>query len=705
LFRHQPDIIFAGQSYFSVFQYQWLAGSPLTALREPFRVVLTFDRARAYFPGLSPEATIGRTITYFDSIPITVSGVVREPEGNTDFVFSEFISYPTMTINALRNSFDLEWNSISSANQLFVKLSKSRTAASIDSQLRKIQAKYDPQSEENVKDSKFFRVFVLQPLSDLHLGDYGSFDNVRQASKSTLYGISILALILLLLACINFVNLTTARASQRAREIGIRKVIGSSRRQLILQFLGETFLTTLTAAIVSALLVPVLLRSFSDFISPDLHFNWLQQPTLIVFVVLLILGVTLFAGFYPAVILSGYVPVEVLRGSHSAGTLGSRPSLLRKILTVSQFVVAQAFIMATLIIGRQIHYMLTTDLGFRQKAIVYLNLPYSDTSITHRLAFLNELKTFPGVEEASLGGNPPLAGSYWGQSLVYNGGHDPIKTQAELKFGDTGFLALYGIPLLAGRNVQPSDTIREVVINETFARQLGFRNPHDAINKSLYRGLNNSVRLPIVGVIRDFYAHSMQQKIQPLAFASNSKQSAVVHVALPPADNGSWSSTLQAIGDAYHNFYPDAEFNYRFYDESIARYYKSEEDTASLLRWATGIAILISCLGLLGLVVYTTTLRTREVGIRKVMGATVSQIVALLSAEFMTLVGIAFLIATPIAWLAMDRWLRDYAYRPAFGWWLFLLAGAAMAVIAVFTLCLQTIRAARANPADSMRTE
>lgn len=707
LFRHQANIIFAGQFYFSVFQYKWLAGSPATALREPFRVVLTANRARTYFPGLSAEATIGRTITYFDSIPVTVSGVVREPEGNTDFVFSEFLSYPTMTSAALRDNYDLGWNSISSSVQLFVKLSKGRTVASVESQLKKIQDKYDPQGEANTKDPTAFRTFVLKSLSELHLGEYGSFDNVRQASKSTLYGLSVLAVILLLLACINFVNLTTARASQRAREIGIRKTIGSSRRELILQFLGETFLTTLIATILSALLVPVLLKVFSDFIPPDLRFSWLQQPALIVFLVLLILGVTLFAGFYPAIILSGYLPVDVLRGSHSAGSRSGRPSFLRKILTVSQFVIAQAFVIAILIIGRQIHYMLTTDLGFRQKAIVYFHTPYTDTSTTHRLAFLNELRAFPGVAAVSLGGNPPSAGSFWGRNLTYKGGQAPVHTPVELKFGDTSFLTLYQIPLLAGRNVQPSDTIREYVINETYARQLGFRNPLEAINKYLYNGPNNPIRMPIVGVIRDFHAHSLQQAIQPLVFAANNHQSTVIHVALPFSDDedATWSSTLRAIGDAYKKFYPGDEFSYSFYDESIAKFYKSEQDLASLLRWATGVAILISCLGMLGLVVYTATLRTREIGVRKVLGATVTQIVALLSADFMILVGIAFVIATPVAWWAMHKWLQNYAYRPAFGWWLFLLAGMGMAVIALLTLSLQAVRAARANPVDSLRTE
>jgi ABC-type antimicrobial peptide transport system permease subunit len=707
VFRQQPNIIYAGSAYFSVFQYQWLAGSPATALQEPFRVVLTAGRVRTYFPGLSPEAVIGRTITYFDSIPVTVSGVVEELKGNTDFVFAEFISFRTMTSNSLRDSYDLGWNSISSSMQLFIKLAKGRKISSIAGQLKQIQDKYDPQGQTNTKDPKTFRAFVVQPLSDLHLGEYGSFDNVRQASRMTLYGTSLLAVILLFLACINFINLMTARASQRAREVGIRKTIGSSRRQLIFQFLGETFLTTFIATILSALLAPLLLRVFSEFIPPEIQFNWVQQPALIVFFMVLLPGVTIVAGFYPAIILSRYMPFTALRGAQLAGSLSGRPSLLRKILTVSQFVIAQGFIIATLMIGRQIHFMLTTDLGFRQKAIVYFYTPPSDTSTTHRLALLNELRTLPGVAATSLGGNPPSSASFWGRSLTYTGGSKPIHTPVELKIGDTNFLSLYHIPLLAGRNVHPSDTIREYVINETYARQLGFKDPHQAINQYLSDGSDNSIHFPIVGVIRDFYAHSLQQPIQPLVFTANNQRSTVIHIALPITGNGgaSWASTLQAIGDAYKKFYPDAEFSYRFYDESIAKFYKSEKDLASLLRWATGIAILISCLGMLGLVVHTTTLRTKEIGIRKVMGATVAQIVRLLSLDFIVLVGIAFVIAAPGVWWGMHKWLQDYAYRPAFGWWLFLLAGAGMAVIAMLTLGLQTVRAARANPVDSLRTE
>ena len=709
LFRHQSGVIFASQQYFSLLDYQWLAGSSHTALQNPFQVVLTEERAKTYFPSLNPTAMIGRTITYFDSIPVVVTGVVKEPEGNTDFVFREFISFPTISTSALKDGYPETWDGFSSAMQLFIKLSKEEKPGPVAARLKRIQEKYDPDAEANSKNGKNFRTFLLQPLSDLHLdGEYGSFDSSRQAHKPTLVGLSILAIILLLLACINFVNLTTARASQRAREIGIRKTIGSSRAQLIAQFFSETFLTTVMATFVSLLLVPLLLKVFADFIPQDLHFNWFQQPALIGFLVLLLLFVSVLSGFYPAIVLSGYRPVQVLKAS--SGVLGgqtTRRSVMRKTLTIAQFVIAQAFIIATLIVGRQIRFMLTRDLGFRKQAILYFKVPNTDTGKTRRLALLDELRSFPGIEAVSLGGNPPASESFWGSGLTYRGGNKDITTTVELKFGDSNFLSLYRIPLLAGHNVTPSDTIREYIINEAYARFLGFRDPREAINKFLYSTWNKSIRKPIVGVIRDFHAHSLHQEIRPLIFTANGSRSYTFHVALASIDGegNSWSPAIHEIEQGYKKFYPDEEFQYHFYDESIAAFYKSEQDVSSLLRWATGIAIFISCLGMLGLVVYTTTLRTKEIGVRKVLGASVSQIVTLLSKDFMALVGIAFVIATPIAWWSMHQWLKNFAFQPAFGWWLVLLAGAGMAIIALLILCLQTVRAARANPVDSLRTE
>jgi putative ABC transport system permease protein len=417
--------------------------------------------------------------------------------------------------------------------------------------------------------------------------------------------------------------------------------------------------------------------------------------------------VALLSGFYPAIVLSRFQPIQVLKGS-AAGSGGqtTRKALLRKTLTVSQFVVAQAFVIASLVVGRQIHFMLNSDLGFRQKAILYFNLPYKDTSRTKPGVLAEQLRSLTEVEMVSLGGSPPASGNTGATSMTYKSrGKDLDIPTVELKSGDTNYLPLYQLQLIAGRNVEPSDTTREYIINETLARLLDSKRPEDVLNTYLYSGKNR--RTEIVGVMKDFHAHSLHQTIRPLALSANQRNSHTIHVALKARDAGSptWGEDIKKIGRAFKTMYPESDFNYKFYDESIAAFYKSEQDISRLLNWATGIAIFISCLGMLGLVIYTTNLRIKEIGVRKILGASAGQIVILLSKDFMSLVLIAFLIAAPLSWWGLYRWLSDYAFRTPIGWGLFVLAGLGMAFVALATLCLQTVRAARANPVNSLRTE
>lgn len=572
--------------------------------------------------------------------------------------------------------------------------------------------KYRPDyAKGTAKNPQRWHAWVLSPLSDVHLGlDYGSFDTVRQAHKPTLYGLLILGLVLLVLACINFVNLTTAQASQRAKEVGIRKTIGSSKRQLVTQFLYETFFLTLVATLVSIALVPVLLKIFSDFIPEGLHPNWFGHPILLAFLGLLVIVVSLLSGFYPALVLSRYRPVEVLKGQGAVSGGQTKRTLLRRTLTVSQFVIAQTLVIATLIVGKQIHYMLTTDMGFKKEAIVNLRMPNRTDSVRKLHEVLeNELRNLPGIEQVSLGGPAP---SYQGTSattMTYNDGKKDISTSVMLKSGDSNYLSLYHIPLLAGRAPHPCDTMREVVINESYAQFLGFQHPEQAVGRYVRRGAGDyhGSILSIVGVMKDFHSGSMHQAIKPLVFTTNKQWNSQLHLALKPQTAGDpkWSTTIAAIEKAFKSLYPEADFKYTFYDEAIAKFYKSEQDIESLLKWATGIAVFISCLGMLGLVIYTTTLRKKEIGVRKVLGASVTQIVTLLSKDFMALVAIAILIAAPLSWWGMHAWMQDFAYRTAISWWIFGMAALGMAGVALLTLCLQTLRAATTNPVESLRTE
>lgn len=713
VFRNQPDIILAGEQYFDIFQYQWVAGSPTSALKEPDQVVLTEGRARTYFPSTAPADIIGRSIVYFDSIPIRVVGVVKELKGNTDFIFKEFISLATSRTSALKSEYPWEdWHSLTSSTQFFIKLAAHTSPAAVEKQLDKVMVKYLPDNAKaTTRNPQRWRAWVLEPLSELHLNmDYGSFDTVRQAHKPTLYGLLILGLILLVLACINFVNLTTAQASGRAREVGIRKTIGSSQRQLLVQFLYETFFLTLIATLVSLALVPVLLKVFSDFIPPELHPNWFGQPELLIFLGVLVITVSILSGFYPALVLARYRPVQVLKGQGAVSGGQTKRALLRRTLTVSQFVIAQALVIATLIVGKQIHYVLTADMGFRKEAILNLTMPSNTDSVRKLHVVLeNQLRAIPGIEQVSLGGAAP---SYPGMSMstmTYNDGKKERMTGVMLKSGDSSYLSLYHIPLLAGGLPHPSDTMRELVINESYADFLGFQHPGEAIGKTVWQGATGHPDriMSIVGVMKDFHSGSLHQAIKPLAFTTADKWNYTLHIALRPQPAGGtgWSTILAAIEKSYKALYPQSDFKYRFYDKTIEKFYKSEQDVSRLLKWATGIAIFISCLGMLGLAIYTTGLRRKEIGVRKVLGASVTQVVTLLSKDFMALVAIAILIAAPLAWWGMHIWMQDFAYRTTISWWIFGLAALGMGIIALLTLCIQTVRAARSNPVESLRTE
>jgi putative ABC transport system permease protein len=699
VFKKQEGIIYADDQYFHFFGYQWLGGSADNALNGPNKVVLTESRARSYFNYEDISKAIGETIIYDDSVKATVTGIVKDLNEITDLTFKEFISLPTFSEQLKNEHGWSEWGSVNAASQFFVQLKKGVDSARINKQLIAVRKK-------NEKHAYLATDHFLQPLNDIHFNaDFDAFSQ-RQGHKPTLYGLLAVAAFLLILGCINFINLTTAQASQRAKEIGIRKTMGSSRRQLVVQFISETILLTTLATIASVLLTPTLLKIFSAYIPDGLRFGTFNQPDVFVFVILLILIVSILSGFYPALVLSGYKPALVLKNIAGANTSQSRRVWIRKTLTVIQFVIAQFFIIATMVVGKQIRFSLNQDMGFKKDAIITLRTPFDYLHPDNKqFALQQKLRSIPGIQKMSLAGPPPAYEGYNISTMKMIGKNGKeIESSVEVKQADTNYFDLYKMKLLAGRNLQQSDTTKEYVINETYARILGYKDPADIIGQMLNRG---DRKIPIVGVLADIHTKSLHSPIQPLAFSSEAKEHYIFHIALPPKgeNTDNWEKTIATIGSAWKDIYPDEQFNYEFVDESIAKFYKKEQDTANLLNWSTGLAIFISCLGLLGLVIYTTTQRTKEIGVRKVLGASVSQIVSLLSKDFIGLVLLAFVIAAPLAWWAMNKWLQDFAYRTTFSWWIFAISGALMLVIALFTLSIQTVRSAVANPAKSLRTE
>lgn len=698
VFKKQQRIIYADDHYFKLFPYKWLAGSPGNALNEPNQVVLTESRVKTYFPSVDISKAIGQTIIYNDTVKAALVGIVKDMDEITDFTFQEFISLPTYSEQLKHNNGWDEWGSVNSASQFFIKFKNKPDTAKSNKELAAVRKKHE-------KDAYLSTEHLLQPLSDIHFNaDFDAFDQ-KKAHKPTLYGLIVIALFLLLLGCINFINLTTAQAAQRAKEIGIRKTMGSSRRNLVIQFLSETLLLTVCAAIISIILTPFILKLFSNFIPEGLHFDLLRQPHILIFIFLLVLVVSFLSGFYPAMVLSGYKPVLVLKNLAYANTSKSRRIWIRKTLTVSQFVIAQFFIIATIIVSKQIRFALNKDMGFRKNAIINFNAPYNYQHPDDKQFVLQQkLQAIPGIEKLSLAGEPPASISLAISTMKFNKDGKEIEATVQVKQADTNYFDLYRMKIIAGRNLQQSDTVREYLANEAYAKFLGYQNPADLVGKMINQGKN---KIPIVGVLADFNTNSLHSKVGPLVYTCQARSHHTFSVLL--SSNGKntdgWKKTISQITSVWKEVYPEDDFSYTFFDKSIEAFYKTEQQTAQLMNWAAALSIIIGCLGLLGLVIYTTTQRTKEIGVRKVLGASVTQIVSLLSKDFIRLVIIAFIIVTPLAWWAMNKWLEDFAYRTTISWWVFAVTGFVMILIALLTLSIQTIRSATVNPVESLRTE
>ncbi|WP_212000525.1 ABC transporter permease [Chitinophaga sp. HK235] len=690
-FRNKEDIIFADSSYMDMMGYQWLSGSPATALKQPFSVVLTKEKANTYFPRLSPAAVVGKEIVYDDSIRTTVTGVVADLPYRTDFWFREIVSMSTVYASQYRKEVYAvdNWTNTSSSSQLLVKLK-----AGVDpKQATALLAKY--MELHNDKSSR--TSLWLQPLQDIHFNrNYYAYK--RTADRQQLYMLSVIAVALLILAVINFINLTTAQAARRAKETGIRKAIGGTMRQLMIQFLGETLVLTFTAAVIALLMAPVLIKCFHDFLPEDLPAMQLYSLQVLLFLLLLAVVVALLSGIYPAYVLARFQPVMVLKSQ--TGAAGNK-AWLRQTLTATQFMVAQFFIIATLVVSKQIHYSLNKDLGFRKDAILTVATPPRDENNSLRNRLQAGIAALPEVEVVSLSNRSPIINGFMTSVLDRKDGRKAIEKVVEMRYVDSSYLKVYQLKLLAGRNLMNSDTVREWLLNENAVRAFGFKRPEDAVGE-LISGK------PVVGVVKNFNAGNLHREIPVLALGSAAAKShRTLHIRLHNAGEGGivWKKGIAGIEKVWKEIYPREEFSYEFLDKTIENLYRNELRTAGLLNWCSGLAVFISALGLLGLVVFTTNQRTREIGIRKVLGASVWQVIRLLTKDFMKPVLVAFLLAVPLSWWVMNKWLQSFVYRTGLSWWIFAAGGMIMVILALATMSIKTVRSALSNPVDALKTE
>lgn len=701
--RDPEGIILTSSDYFQMFDYNWLAGNVEGVLDAPNEVVLSRKRAKEYFPNLQINEMVGQALIYDGNITTTVRGIVDDHVERSDLRFGEFISLETARNTAMRDKlFTKDWGNTNSASQLFVKVEKGVSKNAIDRQLAHLAKIHTSiyYEEYGVK-----RSFLLQPLKDVHFNhDYGVFNSIgEQANSSVLKGLAIVALFLLLLGCINFINLSTAQTTIRAKEIGVRKTLGSSRRQLVIQFLSETLVVTIIASLLSILLAIWLLSVFEEFIPDGLTYLEFLEPKIILFLISLIALVALASGLYPSLVLSHFNPATVLSGTKNVAV---GHTSLRKFLTVFQFCIAQIFVIATVLVGKQMHYMLSKDLGFESETTAYVSTPRSDSKFSIKEVLYHHIKTIPELEEVSMGGMPPASQSQSSNMVfISREGGEEERLDLEILNVSTNYFDTYKLDLIAGRR-RLNDTIREYVINETAVRKFGFGTPQNAVGQNLKM---TDGTFPIVGVMKDFNQRSLKTGIEPLAITGDLRraqhtQFSNIHFSLPTSTQH-LSQALKKVENAFKTVYPDHTCDIIFTDQIVANFYRTEKRVSTLLNWVTGLSILISCLGLIGLVIHTTERRTKEIGIRKVLGASLTQLNVLLCKEFLLLVLIAFAIAVPIAYLGLSDWLQNYAYRTEVSWWVFVLSGLAMVVIAVIIMSIRTMSTAIKNPVHSLKTE
>tara|TARA_R110002073_G_scaffold293194_1_gene458705 strand:+ start:1466 stop:3841 length:2376 start_codon:yes stop_codon:yes gene_type:complete len=701
LHKDIEDIIFTDENYFQLIQYNWLYGSPSQVLKGPNEIVLTKSRAQKYFPNLPLGQVIGKTLLYNDHISVKVTGIVDNFAQRSDFVFKEFISIKTATsFDDKEQILSTEWGSTNSAVQIFIKTDKKTTINTIASQLDEIA-----KTQIDVKMAEYNQTqrFHLQPLNDIHFNsNYGIFNSSLRGtvSKSSLIGLSSIALFILLLGCINFINLNTAQATKRAKEIGVQKTLGASKKQVRFQMFGEMAIITFLATMISVVFTGILLGLFRGFIPSEVTFELFKDPFVISFTILLFISVTFLSGFYPTIILSNFKPSAIFRNNTSSS---KQSTSLRKYLTVFQFVIAQVFILATLLVGKQINFLMNKDMGFKTNAIAYVYTPYNNNSIDKKNRFIRELEQIPSVGKVSISNNPPASFSTNTKNILYLDSGQEIRTEVQFIYGDTNYLNLYGIDLIAGRE-RLNDTIQEYIINESYLKVLGFKNAKDAIGKQVQV---NKQQVPIVGVMKDFNQRSLKSSVNPLIITGDTHRSSFsqfrsIHFELI-TQNNDWESTIAKATSEYQKIYPGESLNIRFMDDAISRFYRQEKRVSTLLNWSMGLSIIISCLGLLGLVIHTTQTRTKEIGIRKVLGQKSSQITLLLSKDFMKLISVSIIIGMPIAYFFFSDWVSEFAYRVPITGFYFVLSAIFTFVVALLTISGQTVIASRRNPTETLK--
>ncbi|MBL7796133.1 MAG: ABC transporter permease [Saprospiraceae bacterium] len=697
----ENSALFADASVFEIFTFPLAEGDPHSALLDPNSVVISEKVAQKYFSGRSP---LGETLHFDKNWTAKITGVMRDIPENSHIRADYFLS-----MESLEESKEDNWLSFNFSTYILFREGYDPEAFQAE-WLRMVQRYVAPVAERilGIKWADFEKndnrvVFGMMPMTRIHLhggnrmgemGPNGSIETVRV--------FSVVALFILLLAAVNFMNLSTARAARRAREVGVRKVMGSQRSQLVGQFLGESVLLSFLAAVPALLAVRLLLRAFNGLAEKNIALNFWNQPELLLGIIGFILLTGLLAGVYPAFVLSGFQPIKALKSNDpNAGLAGG--ARLRNVLVTGQFVISTALIVGALVTWRQMHFIENKNLGFDRDQVLVVTdaLMLGDKAEV----FKSEVLALPSVESGTISSYLPTNDYHNDQAYFKDKIFNP-ENGVSLNdwWVDADYLKTMRIRLLEGRNFDPTSPAdsNALLINRQAARVLGFSNPLDReiyTLKDAHTGEIESFR--IIGVLEDFHFQSLRDEIAPLIMhRGNSRTSISFRLRTDDV-----STAVAQVGAIWKKTAPMLPFNYQFMDEQFDRQYRAERRAGTLILYFAVLAIAIACLGLFGLAAFTAQRRTKEIGIRKILGASVASVVGMLSKDFLKLVLLALLLASPVAWYFMEKWLQNFAYRIEIAWWMFALAGAVAVLVAFATVSVQSIRAALANPVNSLRSE
>ncbi|GAB3916283.1 ABC transporter permease [Larkinella terrae] len=672
----EPDIYFADKDVFTVFTYSFLAGNPASALANPNSAVITERFAKKYF---GKTDVLGKTVELNKQL-YQITGVVADPPSNTDLPVTALLS---KTFTGARS-----WVEDDFPCYTYVLFREEPNLAVFSKKLAQLAEKYANPELKKMGAEGYSLVLPVERLQDVHYST-GKLADTPKGNKQYGYLFAFLAVFVLIIALLNYINLLTARATERAKEVGIRKANGARRGQLIRQFLFESLLLSGLSVAIAVVLVYSMIPFFNELLQIRLSIVFSEAVSLSGFTWLL---VTLAGGLYPAFVLSNYRPVEVLKGR--VGSFG-KGAWLRQSVIVFQFMLAVGMITGVLVIRRQMNFMQQHDLGFRKESILSVYLPEDSTARAAAGAFAASLKNRSEVGEVTIGSGLQPSGLLPMASTTIRTNGKKREIMSNYQFIDDQFLPLLNIKLKTGRNLSAnikSDLNGGFIVNEAFVKMAGWK---DGIGQTI-DGFNHKGK--VVGVVRNFHYRSLHNLVEPLVLVYNTFPANSLMLKVKAED-------LPAVKAVWERYYPLYPFDYAFLEQSFESQYRKDRTLATIFNGFTSLTILVSCLGLFGFITFTTGQRTKEIGIRKILGASVVNVVLLLSKDFLKLVIIAFVIAAPVAWFALDRWLQDFAYRVGLEGWIFALAGSLVILIALLTVSFQSIKAALVNPVKSLKNE